>query len=84
MKERMECDTMLDFVILKYKGKAIYLGVDESRHSKDPYKTFFKWVKDKNEATWFSCEGDAERFAKSYFKNFKNWEFELVNGAKYL
>ena len=42
MKERMECDSMLDFVIIKYKGKAIYLGVDESRHSKDPYKTFFK------------------------------------------
>lgn len=75
---------MLDFVVIKYKDKGIYLGIDEGRKAKDPFKCFFKWVKNVNEATWFSCESDAEKFAKGYFKNFTNYEYVVVNGAKYL
>ena len=38
---------MLDFVVIKYKDKGIYLGVDEERAAKAG-KDFFKWVKDIN------------------------------------
>lgn len=74
---------MFDFVVIKYKDKGIYLGVDEERATKAG-KDFFKWVKDINESMWFNCPSEAEKFANSYFKNFKNWELVEVNGLKFL
>lgn len=64
-----------------FKDKGIYLGVDEERATKAG-KDFFKWVKDINEGMWFNCPSEAEKFANSYFKNFKNWELVEVNGLK--
>ena len=74
---------MLDFVVIKYKDKGIYLGVDEERKAKAD-KDFFKWVKDINKGMWFNCSSEAEKFANSYFKNFKNCELVEVNVLKFL
>lgn len=75
---------MLDFVVIKYKNKGIYLGVDETRVSKDLNKSYFKWAKSINEAMWFNCVSEAEKFAKSYFKHFEAYEFITINGATYI
>ena len=55
-------------------NKEVYLAVDESKESKtDPYKIYFKWTENIEEAlaTFNYC--DIEYTAKNYFKNFKKW-----------
>ena len=55
-------------------NKEVYLAVDESRESKNnPYKIYFKWVEDINEAlaTFNYC--DVEDTANHYFKNYNKW-----------
>lgn len=74
---------MLDFVVIKYKDKGIYLGIDEDR-TVDANKVYYKWFKDINASLWFNCQAEAEKFAKYYFKNFSAYEYTIVNGAKYL
>lgn len=74
---------MLDFVVIKYKDKGIYLGADEGRSiAKD--KVYFKWVKDANDALWFDSYSGAEKFAKGYFKNFANYELVWIDGSIYM
>lgn len=74
---------MLDFVVIKYKDKGIYLGADESRAIKED-KVYFKWFKDVDNAMWFDTYADAEKFAKEYFKNFADWELIWIDGYKYM
>ena len=55
-------------------NKEIYLAVDESREDKNnPFKTYFKWTENIEEAIADFWTGDLERQASNYFKNFKKW-----------
>jgi hypothetical protein len=55
-------------------NKEIYLAVDESRESKtNPYKIYFKWVDDINEAMADFTYTDIEETAINYFKNYTKW-----------
>lgn len=55
-------------------NKEIYLAVDESKESKNnPYKIYFKWVEDINEAVATFTYTDIEETATRYFKNFNKW-----------
>ena len=38
----------------------------------------FGWTFNYNDALWFNTNDEAERFAKNYFKNFKNWEIKEI------
>lgn len=51
-------------------GKTIYLG--EQGNS-------LGWTFDYNEALWFNTNDEAERFARDYFKNFKNWKIKEID-----
>ena len=68
---------MLDFTVIKYKDKGIYLGLDQDRCSAS--KTFYKWVRNIDDAVWFQCPAEADAFARSYFKNFTLWEFSVAS-----
>lgn len=45
--------------------KTLYLKAGEGKSC--------KWDFDKNEAIWFNTFSQAEKFANTYFKNFKNY-----------
>lgn len=42
-------------------------------------KTVFVWTPDRDESLYFDTTVDAEKFAKSYFKEFKAWTIECFN-----
>lgn len=69
MKER------LYVIATKGRGnKEVYLAIDESKESKtDPYKVYFKWTEDINEAMGTFTYTDVEDCAKHHFKNFNKW-----------
>lgn len=51
-------------------GKNLFLRADKG--------SACKWDFDKQEAIWYGTYFEAEKFAKSYFKNFKNYEIQPV------
>ena len=55
-------------------GKTIYLG--EKVNS-------FGWTFNYNDALWFNTNDEAERFARDYFKNFKDWEVKEIDCILY-
>ena len=62
-------------------NKEIYLAVDESREDENnPYKIYFKWVEDINEAiaTFNYC--DVEETAQRHFKNYNKWYITSYEG----
>lgn len=65
-----------EFVVIKIKGKAVYLGASNRPCKKD--QVLCDWVKSKDDAIWFNTEKEASKFAQSYFKNFNNYEFAEV------
>lgn len=61
-------------VIMKTKTeKKLYLRCADI-YSND--KVRCEWEFSSENAIWFDTEQDAERFCKSYFKNFTNYEIE--------
>ena len=64
-----------EFYIIVMKlnnGKKLYLKCTNSEKR-------LEWTADKEEACWFNFEDEAEKFAKSYFKNFTEWFVEGFN-----
>lgn len=57
---------MDDFYVVNMIGKKLYLGCTNNVHS-------MKWTT-LDDACWFNTYSEAERFAKDYFKNFKNYQ----------
>ena len=55
-------------------GKTIYLGEQDNS---------FGWTFNYNNALWFNTYDEAERFARDYFKNFKNWEIKDIDCVLY-
>lgn len=51
------------------EGMPLYLGEFEGK---------FKWTKYLDGGIWFDTERDAKEFAKSWFKNFKDWEIREI------
>lgn len=70
---------MNTFYVINYKN--LYLAHDDERTVD---KTVCKWVRDKNEAIWFSEDDLAKRFACRYFKNFNNYSIIEVNAEAYI
>lgn len=69
---------VFDLIVIKMQtkeGKNLYLAEDKLI-GKNKKKLLCKWTFDKNEALGFETEKQANDFAKDYFKNFKNWEFD--------
>lgn len=55
-------------------NKEIYLAIDETRESKtNPYKVYYRWTEDINEAMATFSYSDIENTAKHHFKNFNKW-----------
>ncbi len=61
-------------VMLDTKGRTLYLKAS-NRPSKG---VICEWTFDYNEAIYFNCPSEAEKFAKSYFKNFNGWQLKDV------
>lgn len=63
---------MLEYFTLNMttkNGKKLYMGTEGKE---------FKWTFNKQDAIWFELPQDVENFAKSYFKEFKNWYVDKV------
>lgn len=62
-------------IATKGKGnKEIYLAVDESKESKtNPYKIYFKWTENIDEAYASFTYTDTETTAINHFKNYTKW-----------
>lgn len=54
-------------------GNEIYLMVDEERGKLNPYKVYFKWTNNIENAYADFNGYDIEKFAKGYFKNYNKW-----------
>ena len=55
-------------------NKEIYLAVDETKEDKNnPYKVYFRWTEDVEEALSTFNYSDVEETAKHHFKNFNKW-----------
>ena len=54
-------------------GNEIYLMIDEERGKLNPYKVYFKWTNNIENAYADFSGYDIEKFAKSYFKNYNKW-----------
>lgn len=55
-------------------GKEVYLAVDESKESKNnPYKVYFKWTENIDEAIATFTYTDIEDTAKNHFRNYNKW-----------
>lgn len=69
MKERMYV------IATRGRGnKEIYLAVDETKENKkDPYKIYFKWTENIDEAIATFNYTDIEKTAKRHFKNYNKW-----------
>lgn len=69
MKERMYV------IATRGRGnKEIYLAVDETKENKkDPYKIYFKWTENIDEAIATFNYTDIEETAKRHFKNYNKW-----------
>lgn len=68
---------MLDFVAIimnDRKGRILYLKASD-KFSKN---VICEWTYDYDEAIYFNCPAEAEKFANNYFKNFKNWALKDV------
>lgn len=68
-------ETMYVIATRGRQGREVYLAYDEERasKSKDPYKLFFKWTENINEAYALFHDWELEDWAKEYFKNFNKW-----------
>ena len=49
-------------------GKPLHLAADNGNSC--------KWVFDRTNSIWFNTLEEAQKFAKQYFKNFKNYNIE--------
>lgn len=59
----------------------VYLAVDESIKCKDPFKVFFKWTENINEALATFTISDLEDTAKCHFKNYNKWYIKPINAT---
>lgn len=62
-------------------GKEIYLAIDESRESGDPYKVYFKWTENIEEAMATFGPSELESCAKNHFKNYTKWYIRSYNAV---
>lgn len=63
-------------------NKEIYLAVDESKESKtNPYKVYFKWTENIDEAIATFTYSEIEETAKVHFKNYTKWYIKSYNAS---
>lgn len=66
-----------DFVAIAMedkKGRTLYLKASD----KPSKNVVCEWTYDYDEAIYFNCPSEAEKFANHYFKNFKGWILKEV------
>lgn len=66
-----------DFVAIAMedkKGRTLYLKASD----KPSKSVVCEWTYDYDEAIYFNCPSEAEKFANDYFKNFKGWILKEV------
>ncbi len=66
-----------DFVAIAMedkKGRTLYLKASD----KPAKNVVCEWTYDYDEAIYFNCPSEAEKFANDYFKNFKGWILKEV------
>lgn len=66
-----------DFVAIAMedkKDRTLYLKASD----KPSKNVICEWTYDYNEAIYFNCPSEAEKFANDYFKNFKGWILKEV------
>lgn len=64
---------LYEFIIITMKAKSghkLYLKAGNGNAC--------EWDKDIEEAIWFETVPDAQMFCNSYFKNFKDYQFETI------
>ena len=61
---------MQTFSTIAIKGKNVYLMVNDTGDK--------RWTKNKDLALSFNTDSQAEKFAKRYFKNYRNWEVREI------
>ena len=70
----MERYDFVAIVMEDKKGRTLYL-----KASNKPSKgVVCEWTYNYDEAIYFNCPSEAEKFANNYFKNFKNWGLKDV------
>ena len=61
---------MQTYSTIAIKDKNVFLMVSDNGEK--------KWTKNKDLALSFNTDSQAEKFAKKYFKNYKNWEVKEI------
>ena len=61
---------MQTYSTIAIKNKEVYLTINDSGET--------KWTKNKDLALSFNTDSQAEKFAKRYFKNYRNWEVREI------
>lgn len=62
---------MQTYSTIAIKDKNVYLMINDIGET--------KWTKNRNLALSFNTDSQAEKFAKKYFKNYKNWEVKEIS-----
>ncbi len=59
-------------------GRTLYLRCS-NKETKNPYKILMDWTFDINEACLWEDYNTCDKFAKKYFKNFNQYNINLIN-----
>ena len=70
VQKTKEQTNMQTYSTIAIKGKNVYLMINDIGET--------KWTKNKNLALSFNTDRQAEKFAKRYFKNYRNWEVREI------